>query len=895
MGINSNSIINNMLAMNGNRQLGIVTNRKAKITEKLASGYKINRSADDAAGLAISEKMRRQIRGLTQASQNMQDGVSLCQVADGWLTEVHDMMQRINELAVQGSNGTLNDEDRGYIDKEVQALKDDIERIFDTANFNEIPLFHQPYTPTIIPQPEVEGFAVFHTGTNEAPGGLEINHIRYNIKELQNLGMGIDDDGVALSDIENFEFKTTDGEIVNLDLSKGDSLDNVVRNYEWKAKDDGIYVNDIRAIQWSDLTYNGVQGLSDTTHFEPGTYSFTHKGMEISFSIVDREADKEKVMYSINGDEITRPVSWNVSAGSATSLAVAPIGGNVVDKITSSNKNDIADTYKLSATAEGLAIYNETDDAYSNRIAWKDIPQIKAGSSSITDWGKAVNSNTEVTFDKYSTFRFKQKYNDVEFDFQFNLAEVSSLEEAIRTLDGKNLSGNLVSPGSLSVVSGSVPSGSVVQISNANINNDFSIQKAYGRDFSSTDNSTDTLNGKVYWTKTVLEAESEAAPGTGSSIYSRVSNISRTLTSSTPGSNTETWYISKDVEVDDGNGNTTTVRKYYEVEKSYRTDIYESVDKYRMTLSEKSRLDRNVSLGNKNKFADPQTVTLNFYRENTYKHDDRVSVSIYTLKDPEGKTREELGMTPAETLHQTIANNIFTYDAQGKDYTTSSTSTENWQLINKGDRVLTNNSSSYSKNIYMDNNAFTLSHTITAYTLLNMSNNVPQSSDLLFKATGNAQRTLGPDQTSIMTNELDFNKIRLNVPKKRLDIQSGTEAGQIIRMEWSALNLTIAGIAGTNTRTQNASQNAISQVKDAMEIISENRILFGAYQNRMEHAIRMTDNVVENTTAAESQIRDTDMSKAMMELAKDNILEQAGQTILAQANQSKQGILSLLQ
>ncbi|MBO4846100.1 MAG: hypothetical protein J5525_07315 [Lachnospiraceae bacterium] len=315
-----------------------------------------------------------------------------------------------------------------------------------------------------------------------------------------------------------------------------------------------------------------------------------------------------------------------------------------------------------------------------------------------------------------------------------------------------------------------------------------------------------------------------------------------------------------------------------------------------MKRSEKSRLDRNVSLGNKNKFADPQTVALNFYRDNTYKYDERVSLTIYKLKDAEGKTSEELGMTPAETLHPTIANSILSNYENGKDYTISSSSYENWQLTNKGDRVLTNdNTSNYSKNIYMYDNAFTLSHTITANTLLNMSNNEPQSADLIFKATGTAKRTLGPDTSSYATNELDFNKIRLNVPKKRLDIQSGTEAGQIIRMEWSALNLTIAGIAGTNTRTQNASQNAISQVKDAMQIISENRILFGAYQNRMEHAIRMTDNVVENTTAAESQIRDTDMSKAMMELAKDNILQQAGQTILAQANQSKQGILSLLQ
>lgn len=127
----------NLLAMNSNRMLGVITGRLAKVTEKLSSGYKINRSADDAAGLAISEKMRRQIRGLTQASINAQDGISLMQVADGALTEVHDMLQRMNELSVKAANGTNTAEDRSYIQAEVDALIAEIDRIGNTTQFNE--------------------------------------------------------------------------------------------------------------------------------------------------------------------------------------------------------------------------------------------------------------------------------------------------------------------------------------------------------------------------------------------------------------------------------------------------------------------------------------------------------------------------------------------------------------------------------------------------------------------------------------------------------------------------------------------------------------------------------------------------------------------------------------
>ena len=126
----------NLTAMNSNRMLGLTTKTQAKSTEKLSSGYKINRAADDAAGLAISEKMRRQVRGLTQASLNAQDGVSLVQTAEGALNEVHDMMQRINELAVKAANGTMASEDRGYINSEVSQLKAEIDRVAGTTKFN---------------------------------------------------------------------------------------------------------------------------------------------------------------------------------------------------------------------------------------------------------------------------------------------------------------------------------------------------------------------------------------------------------------------------------------------------------------------------------------------------------------------------------------------------------------------------------------------------------------------------------------------------------------------------------------------------------------------------------------------------------------------------------------
>ena len=132
-----NVVAHNLVAMNAQRQFNIVNTRQAKTTEKLASGYKINRAADDAAGLSISEKMRRQIRGLHQAAENIEEGIGYVQTADGALNEAHEILQRMNELAVKSANGTNTEEDREFIDCEVQQLKEELDRIFETTTFNE--------------------------------------------------------------------------------------------------------------------------------------------------------------------------------------------------------------------------------------------------------------------------------------------------------------------------------------------------------------------------------------------------------------------------------------------------------------------------------------------------------------------------------------------------------------------------------------------------------------------------------------------------------------------------------------------------------------------------------------------------------------------------------------
>ena len=151
----------NMTAMNANRMLNITTNSQSKVTEKLSSGYRINRAADDAAGLSISEKMRKQIRGLDQASSNAQDGISCVQTAEGALTEVHSMLQRMNELAVQASNGTMSDDDRQAVQNEIDQLVTEIDRVSETTKFNETYLLKGDGTTTTTETKDIPGSATF--------------------------------------------------------------------------------------------------------------------------------------------------------------------------------------------------------------------------------------------------------------------------------------------------------------------------------------------------------------------------------------------------------------------------------------------------------------------------------------------------------------------------------------------------------------------------------------------------------------------------------------------------------------------------------------------------------------------------------------------------------------
>ena len=248
--------------------LGITTGNQSKRTEKLSSGYKINRAADDAAGLAISEKMRRQIRGLTQASSNVEEGIGYVQTADGALNETHDILQRMNELAVKSANGTLEDDDRSYIDSELSSLKDELDRIFDTTTFNEIKIWEPQGEKTVIGYEKVT--AVTSTSTRTS---YDISNKNCGIQPTSSIKVSaVNPDGVSLS-WTGYDGKTYETGKISLEDLKAN-------NYSFKMSD----------------LYGDNDSFYDTT-VDPKTPLIDRT---LSFKVADAATDDD-IVASLNG------------------------------------------------------------------------------------------------------------------------------------------------------------------------------------------------------------------------------------------------------------------------------------------------------------------------------------------------------------------------------------------------------------------------------------------------------------------------------------------------------------------------------------------------------------------------------------------------------------------
>ncbi len=679
-----NIVAHNLAAMNTSRQLNIVTKSKQKTTEKLSSGYRINRAADDAAGLSISEKMRAQIRGLDQGADNIEDGISYVQVADGALEEVHSMLQRINELAIQAANGTNSESDRQAINDEVQQLKTEMERIFTTTTFNEKKIWPESSidrVPVWVGTVPIQAVKI----TTPSSQAVKITNGSYDKVASGSYKISADDAGVSVS--------WTDYD--------GDS--HTTNKVDWTTLEANNY-----SFQIADYFDS-----ADTELFDGGTPIFDFK---ISMSVAE-EANVKDIIASINGTTMSSSNTINMSA---------------------SFENETGAT----VSKTGVLI-SSADITYAAAYASREYANTTAGETGY-DFENASDTFAEATVTSST---------DGNLD-AIPANNTSDVTVAQTNTDTWSFTFNMEGIGQVTATSNRVR-------------------------YTANDRSADDEGLWWKWTKysggqyvsALSRTSSEYGSGTLGSVMAALTGDAST---GTPG----LLNASEGGAADSGG--------YIYLE---------------------------FSLSSANSFAYGDGKSSN-------------SVGSMTLR---------IDVTSTDT-EQSVLDKI--------------------------------------------NAALNSATVVDLYTTSSNLSSVRQS----VRASSTNGQTVDHD-----VYELDPEYEDVNV-----NIHGGPSTTDKIYMHYKCLRVDALGLSDTNVLTEDSATQTIDEVAKALTVVSEQRSRFGAYQNRMEHARAMNDNTEENTTAAESRIRDADMAEEMVRYSKENILQQAGQTMLAQANQSNQGVLSLL-
>ena len=352
----------NLTAMNSNRMLGLTQSSQAKSTEKLSSGYKINRAADDAAGLSISEKMRKQIRGLTQASANAEDGISTVQTAEGALNEVQDMLQRMNELAVKASNGTNSENDRTYIQNEIDQLTTEIDRVAETTKFNETYLLKGD-------KDAVKGYSYTYGKANAANAAICGKLNTTATGSNTGLRVKVETDGTAsaeASKLQNELLKALQKSGARITVAAGAtstanaaiSVDGYDIDADGKVSKDGKATN-IKLTLTGTASNTSTVAKSDTVTLDSGAVTTAAK--------TDRVAYYDKDGNKISENALANYFTANAAGTNGTKLKDATLYDEFRNKITTIGNTDVTAT-KDQVGSLKLSLHVGADATSNNKI-----------------------------------------------------------------------------------------------------------------------------------------------------------------------------------------------------------------------------------------------------------------------------------------------------------------------------------------------------------------------------------------------------------------------------------------------------------------------------------------------------------------------------------------------
>ena len=1012
-------IAHNMLSQFTERQLNITDKNKSKSTEKLSSGYRINRAGDDAAGLAISEKMRWQVRGLKRGQQNIQDGVSWLQVADGSMEEISKIIHRIRELSVQASNDTNTQSDRASIDTEIKELKKEINNISRNTEFNTQDIFDNSYVSMdIFGMPgdlQIFDAAYDHVTGDVTYGGFVFHGERYTWDTVAP-GMVSVDAATGKQVFAGGEYSYTDanGNYFNISCKPGDEVPTISRTLEFSATSQGIVI-DGKTMDWSNvIDEDGYPFSSSNIH--GGAWSLDYMGATIAFFVGDIQTLDDMVdsINSCNDGKVA--YTWtteftgtkDVTAVDAQVMKNLQISNSFAANLTSGDK--VAYTVRAAngGAQNGIWLENSNGAMVNGSFkSWADL--------GITSW----NSGTDISSQIKYTYADNEGVNDTYISFDFYLSDITSADSVIDGLDGMVISGENIRT-NYSTNVGADLIGNVQKVTSSAKNPiTFDEEKALGRDFEqqkidafqkenikyndanhtaevsfkdSAGNAvltygTDTAGNenrldrdlKTYAAYVLQQKQMLALSGKdpqGADIQLGSGSLTDLVGAgniTTSGHFSETVTIRPGMDLSDGNG-------YFQLGEAGKTYPAASIDFYGLgtayTIDSLLGLGFNSTCKTCNNHysvlfteGSADSVSGGGYAYSFQKQGNQdylLQIDINSLKANGVTSGSDLAKAIVDittdcfdfhyTQYAADGNKLWVYDDRTQNTGTTSATFDtaplysidtdifdfsletgdgrsidvsytynygdiaesivvemqqnaqgNYIKDNNGSYILYDNTDPahagadrYDMNVSYKSADKTqtlsnISETVESYKQFAMEDMLTNTSVQL-DVNDYTYMDMARDENKNVAIQAIFDSKLVETPiDNGLDIQNSSLVGDKTTIPRFPMNTVVLRLYRAGTKTFEEAQASIEYCDYAMDMLLSKRSLYGAYQNRLEHTDKIKAIEEENAQAAESRIRDADMAAEMVNHSKHSILQQAGQSMLSQANQMPNGVLQLLQ
>ena len=812
-------IYHNIPALTAYNSLNSTNTAMEKSIQKLSTGLRINSAADDAAGFAISEKMRSQISGLEMAIRNTQDATSMLQVAEGALGETNSMLQRMRELAVQASNDTLTSQDRSYIQLEINQLEDQIDRIAKTTQFNKKRL--------------LDGSSAGITSSSNQSVKV---YVRGSLREIDQFGQKKSFEGNYKITVNVDPSQTGQGQVQKsavMTIKHPNVVTDVVTNNGIQK----VAVDDIPAGNYTVNAVSASEGAVLTGFYNAGSADDATAATAITADVNGNTANASVLfeVVSKTDDSVTLRATSNVLT---TDGNVANYLEDSIILTTTSTSKDIGD--KLGLGAEDSCTLT-LSDLSSVEVGTKFVYNFTAGGGDI---GVQVSADQDQYWpDKWGT------WEDTSTD---PATEITNAVTCDDSGNYDNASANPVTYG--------------LNFQDADGNEVLKNKEIHFRNFYINGD-----NGKVYEGDVILTTNDDF-----DSSSANVPSAGDKLASFTAA------YIGKTA-----------------------------------TLDTKLR-DLNVFWNSSGVFMldTPQTITINQGDGKS------TSITIYgtdTIRELQAKFNQAIGtdLGQAQYVDGAGSSNFCSFVEQGSEDVQGLETVpgtfifrsilpgSNGDLTFTGDEDLIN---TFALNVVKESSTAAFRASIyDAHTGTPIATNVKVSDnkligvlhpnvDIEFDATANIKATWSEQEKNFILepDETTYESI-IHLVDSSTVFQIGANEGEDIAIDIGNMSAGSLGVTNINVTTRESASKAIGMIDAAINKVSSQRAKIGAYQNALEYTSENLTTTMTNLTAAESRIRDADMAQEMMNFVKLQILNQSGTSMLAQANQLPQSVLSLLQ